>query len=218
MSTKTISLFCLLLLVCCSLQAQSSGNASRSKKADASTAVVQPNLEDAKLELERQRIDLQRQQLELQKQQPEIELEKLRVERSKAIWTGLATMVPILIAFSTLWYTARSQNRQERLQRELQEYQMRIQFRIKAAELAMSATRPSAALARARMLQAMFPDDLPKGFAESIDAGKYSGTSPETKRELLKLVVEDLEHKEEIIHLWKALFPRDSWVDDLKLK
>lgn len=135
----------------------------------------------------------------------EIEREKLKVERLKAWLTGLSIFVPLIVAALSFAFSTLSQAQQAR-----------YDFEIKAAEIVLGASSPSAAAAKARALADLFPDQLPADFAESFDSSLYGGPSSEGKKEFLQLMIEYPDHRREIIWLWERLFPGDTWIDDIR--
>ena len=136
-----------------------------------------------------------------------LEREKFEVEIKKVWLTAVATAVPLLIALGTVLLQLRSAHR-------LKEEEARTGFELKAAELVLSSYSPTAAIARARLLTQMFPQRLPKDFAESFPADIFPGTKIwELKSELLEQLSRNPSLRAQIISDWKKAYPRDIWVD-----
>lgn len=95
-----------------------------------------------------------------------LEKEKIAAERLKAWSTALSIFVPLLIAALTVFYNVR-----------LQENRARIDFELKATEIAMSASSPTAATNKAAVLVELFPDRLSVRFREVFD--KMYGKTPQ---------------------------------------
>jgi hypothetical protein len=154
------------------------------------------------LEIERERLQLERHKLELER-------EKLSVERSKAKWTAISISVTLVAALSTVVLGIWSQHQQAQ-----------NQFEIKAAEIVLRTDSASQALDTARALATMFPGRLPKSFAQSFDPLTVPSFGPDiiaAKTELLRLLPGKTEQqKQEIIALWKALFPDDVSFRDVR--
>jgi len=88
----------------------------------------------------------------------------------------------------------------------------------------MNTQNPFEAANKAKALDALFPDRLPHDFAASFEPEDY-GTPPpnssvksiiESKKELMRMLIDHREQKQEIIQMWMQLFPGDMWVNDLK--
>jgi hypothetical protein len=148
------------------------------------------NLEHEKIELERQRI--------------QAEFEKLKTERFKVWWTGLSILVPLLVAAITLGFSAWNQAQQAQ-----------SQFELKVAEIVMSEKSSVEASNKAKAFAKLFPNRLPAGFAETFDPYLFGGPPSAPKKELLKLILEHRDQKQEIIKMWGQLFPEDEWVKNL---
>lgn len=134
----------------------------------------------------------------------ELEKEKLKAERSKSIWTNLSIFIPLLIAALTIAYNAWSQTQQSR-----------ETFKLKAAEIVLSADSPSAAHGKAIFLAALFNDELPPDFDENAEevAKMFSSNFLETR------IQESPEQKEALINAWLFLHPEDKdeeWLNALR--
>jgi hypothetical protein len=128
----------------------------------------------------------------------EIELLKLKLERSKMKWTAASIFVPLLAALATVaygfWSTAK---------------QAELAFQLEAAKSVMQVQSPSDAKARAKMLNAMFPQLLPETFSSSFNAASL----PEDyyKFEFAKLVAGRGLTAPQTAELWRTLFANDVW-------
>ena len=98
---------------------------------------------------------------------------KARIEIWKGLISGAALLIPLLIGI----YSIRAQARSN--------------FELKAAEIVMNAKNVFGVRKRADVLRELFPDKLRQDFADSFDPQKHTspGPSPESKLELLKLIV-----------------------------
>jgi hypothetical protein len=163
----------------------------------------------AKTDLDQEKIKIEREKMEIEREKIRLENEKLAIERSKTKWTVASIFIPLLIGALSIAYSAYSQVQQAR-----------YDFELKVAELVMSSENPTGSMNRARAIQALFPERLPDKFAASFDPKLYSvpKTSDSSKKELLKLIVEHPDQKQEIIELWSLLFPGDDWILDIKEK
>ncbi len=139
-----------------------------------------------------------------------LERERLEVEKMKAKWTAVSVVVPLLAAIFTVAFGLWSNHQQAK-----------SQFEAKVAEVVMQSPSPQEALGRAQTFMAMFPDRLPKNFAKAFDTDQFTNHQvgvAESKKEFLKLLVDKGLTKEEIVKVWKHLFPGDEWVKDFSLE
>lgn len=146
----------------------------------------------------------------LEREKLSIEREKLEVERIKAKWNAIAVVVPLLAAILTVAFGLWTHNQQAE-----------SQFEIKVAEIVMQSGSPMEALGRAQAFMAMFPDRLPKDFAKPFDPQEFTNQEtgvPESKKEFLILLADKGLTKEEIVKIWKHLFPGDEWMKDFSLE
>jgi hypothetical protein len=172
--------------------------------------------------LERQKFDLERQKLADEtaaaRERERIEWAKLDFERSSAYRSLFSSMVPLLVALGTLFYSIWSFRKQAKLQNEMQAHASQAQFVVKAAEIAFAGKTPVAVGNRAALLQAIFDDWLPKKFASSFDPAKYGGgkkEGPEEKKFFLELLLKYPSQMPEIFELWNVLFG-DEWLERVK--
>jgi hypothetical protein len=95
------------------------------------------------------------------------------------------------------------------------------QFQSKVAEIVMQSGSPREALGRAQTFMAMFPDRLPKDFAKAFNPEEFTNQemyAQQAKKEFLKLLADKGLTKEEIVKVWKHLFPGDHWMKDFSLE
>lgn len=157
-----------------------------------------------------------------------LEYQKLEVERSKAIWSAMATIVPLLAALGTLIYSVWSFSKQTTqtatLQKDaatetarLQNESAKLQFEIKAAEIAFAGKTPEAVTNRANVLKTIFGARLPENFPPPLDPKQHGGgkESPEEKLFFLELLLKYPDKETEIIKGWEVLFG-DTWLDRVK--
>jgi hypothetical protein len=119
---------------------------------------------------------------------------KNQTELLKAVISGFSLAVPILIGI----YTLRVQNKNN--------------FDLKAAEIVMDANNPIGVKRKAAVLQALFPARLSSDFSASFDPKNYISIGPSTdsKLKLLQIIVDNPGKEEEIVTLWRRMFPDDS--------
>ncbi|HMG04142.1 MAG TPA: hypothetical protein VK581_01700 [Chthoniobacterales bacterium] len=134
-----------------------------------------------------------------------LERDKLRVERKKLWLMPLSFVTPVAIAAATIIFGFWSHHERAK-----------ADFDLKTAEIIMSSPTASGTRNRARALAALFPNRVSPNFADSFTPSDYGAPNIARQEKLLQLVVEHPERKEEIIAMWKRLFPRDSWADSLQ--
>ena len=143
---------------------------------------------------------------DIEQQRLALEREKLKVEWFKAWWTGFSILIPLLIAAGTFFYN--SQNQRE---------QARIDFKLKAAEIVLNAQGPTEAKNKAAAMAALFPDYLPSDFAENFKPLDYGSPKISTPQiELLTLIIEHPDQRNEIIDMWLHVAPFDKWAEKLR--
>ncbi len=149
-----------------------------------------------------------------QKNDNSLEIERLKLERErvkiewfKAWWTGFSILIPLLIAAGTLYFNAKSQQEQAR-----------VDFKLKAVEITLNASSPTEAKNKAEAMAKLFPNDLPADFAKNFDVTEYGAPKiSDSKKALLTLIIEHPEQRNEIIDMWIAIAPYDeAWAEKLK--
>jgi hypothetical protein len=104
----------------------------------------------------------------------------------------------------------------------LQRRTARADFATHAAEIVMNNASPIEAAGRAKALVALFPKELDAGFAATFDPnGFYDRVEYERQQEaaakmaLLALIAAHPDQRNELIVLWRQMFPADHWIDDI---
>ena len=126
--------------------------------------------ESADLSLQQERLELEKQKslldVEIENKKLGIERDKLRIEEASSKWSALSAAGPLTIALGTLAFSIWSFRKQGRQQADMQLEAARLQFEIKAAEIAFSGRTPKAVANRAKVLKAFFPNRLPDDFTQ----------------------------------------------------
>jgi hypothetical protein len=174
--------------------------------------------EDLAAQRERLELDKKKFASDREKEGKELEIEKakLEVEQSKVPWSAASTIVPLLAALFTIGYSVWSFRKQNTLQSEAQKAAAKLDFEIKAAEIAFAGKSPQAVQNRGGTLKEMFGDRLPDKFPGSFDPKLYGGDKedPEGKKLLLELLLKYPDKKEDILKYWDQLFPGDyQWLE-----
>jgi hypothetical protein len=172
--------------------------------------VFAESLENRKLELERDKFT---EEVKTNREKSQIEWEKLQVEKLNANRSLISSSLPLLAAFATLAFSIWSFRKQAQQQTAMQAETARLQFEVKAAEIAFSGKTPEAVANRAKALKAMFDGRLPQNFASSFDPGQHGGgkEDPEAKKFFVELLLKYPDRKSEIFGLWHELFG-DEWL------
>lgn len=140
-------------------------------------------------------IALQRERLALDRSNAD---RSARIEYLKAAITGVSIFIPLIAAV----IVARSQ--------------ARASFELKAAELVLGSPDPYAARKRADVVKTLFPARLPRDFADAFQPEDHAGVGPsaQSKLELLKLIAANPAREQDLVVLWRRMYPGDS-VDKL---
>jgi hypothetical protein len=163
-------------------------------------------------------IQLQQDRLEFEKEKAiedrKLERERLDFDKTKhnsdelnaksnARLSAIATIVPVLAACLTIGFGIWNYRKGARLQ-----------FEIKAAEIAFERETAKAVQNRAIALKKMFGDRLPKGFPAPFDLAELGGNKedPEGKLTFLELILKYPDKQPQITRLWKELFD-DDWLE-----
>lgn len=142
----------------------------------------------------------------MEEQQLALEREKLKVEWFKAWWTGFSILVPLLIAVGTFFYN--SQNQRE---------QARVDFKLKAAEIVFNTQGPTEAKNKATAMTTLFPDYLSSDFAENFIPLDYGSPKISSSQiQLITLIIEHPDQRNEIIDMWLKVAPFDKWAEKLR--
>lgn len=94
----------------------------------------------------------------------------------------------------------------------------RSQFALKTAELIFATQNYGQMIAKARVMAAFYPDELPSGFAAKLEdndllrdlAKQYPDSHMDSKIELLKEIVAHPEQEDKILLRWEWMFPDDK--------
>jgi hypothetical protein len=179
-----------------------------------STSSVAPSLEVGRLTLDRERLDFEK-----QKAIDEIKMaqEKLVQERTTAVWSAASTTLPFLAAFFTFGYSIWSFRKQATETARLQNESSKLQFEIKAAEIAFSGKSPKAVENRGIVLKKMFGERLPQNFPAPFDAEAHGGgkEAPAEKLAFLELLLKYPSERQKIVEFWSALFS-DPWLERIR--
>jgi hypothetical protein len=119
--------------------------------------------------------------------------------------------------FFTLGYSIWSFRKQATETARLQNDSAKLQFEIKAAEIAFSGKSPKAVQNRGTVLKKMFGDRLPENFPAPFDAEAHGGgkETPAEKLVFLELLLKYPDKKQEIVEFWAGLFS-DQWLERVK--
>jgi len=153
--------------------------------------------------------DLKKATMALEQKRLEIETQKLDLERSKAKWTAISVVVPLLAATATVAYGFWSTQKQSELN-----------FQLEAAKSIMQAPNPNEALGRAEFFTQIFPGRLPNNFIKPTDTTKYhtaTDTSVAPKMEFIRTLANAGLSADQIAELWRTMFFGDEWAKEEQL-
>jgi hypothetical protein len=196
-------------------------HAEQTSQAHKGTSTGTPNARE--LLIQRERLELDKQKFasdaNIENRKLDIEREKLHIEESTSRWSALSAVGPVTIALAALVFSVWSFLRQGKQQSAMQLEAAKLQFEIKAAELAFSGKTARAVANRAKALKTIFPVRLPGDFAEGFSPTDLVGNKEpsEEKKFFLELLLKYPEKKGEVFGLWEKLFPGDQdWLDRVK--
>jgi hypothetical protein len=142
---------------------------------------------------------------------------RVRVEERKAkqgFLTRVGVVIPLAVALLALAGNVWSEHRarEDRIQAA------RDAFELKVADLVMDTTGPFETRGRANAMKQLFPKRLGADFASSFDPEQASDRKKferdqrvAAKKELLKLLAEHPDDRDQILSTWRQLFPADEW-------
>jgi hypothetical protein len=173
------------------------------------------------LSLQKDRLNFERQKAlsdaEIENKKLAIESEKLRLDNSASKWAGVSSAGPLIVALGTLVFSILSFRTQGRQQANLQLDAAKLQFDIKAAEIAFAGQSPTAVANRAKALKAIFPSRLPSDFTTGFSPSEFGGKeSPEGKKLFMELLLKYPGKEAQVVDLWARVFPGDTWLDRVK--
>jgi len=156
-------------------------------------AVMNDNIEQKKLELEKRRLEF-----EIEKQKDQIKLERIKT---------LGILIPLVLVVITFMVDNYEKNQDYQNELLMKKIDSNNSFKLQAAQIVMNAESPRASYNRARVLQALFPYYLNSSFPERFDPAMF-GTP--AKMDLAKLIIDHPMQRNEIIDLWISIYPGDA--------
>jgi hypothetical protein len=152
----------------------------------------------------------------------ETEKDRLKFDREnkngRDFWIAIiqvgAAAIAVGVPVWTAVFSARA-DRKRRLEeqdrdRDQREKNEKLQFQLKAAEIAMAARDSTEVKSKAQILATLFPERLPQDFAAHLDPSKIRfGPGREMRLELLKLLVMYPEKREDLLKIWSVMWPGD---------
>jgi hypothetical protein len=152
---------------------------------------------DSPSTFEEQRIEIEREKLNVEK-------EGIKFERFKLITTSISVCVPLLALFATVFLGIWSQKQKDT-----------NDFNLKAAEITLNTDNPWVTYNKAQSLRQIFPKILPDDFAKTFNPETIGVDETNSKKELFNLIAAHPEHAKQIIQIWMAIFPGDTWIEDV---
>lgn len=180
---------------------QPDSHSTADQKAHSAPSVTPPAQE--------QQLAVDRERLQFEKQKFVVETEN---EKTKEHWSAASAIGPMIAALFTLCYGIWSFRETAKLQ-----------FEIKAAEIAFEGKTPKAVENRVKFLKSLFGKRLPDNFPTRIGTGEYNGSkdapadkeAPAEKITFLELLLKYPGKEHQIFSLWTALF-EDPWLERVK--
>ena len=158
------------------------------------------------------RSQFEREKLRLEQEKVSIERDKAEIEREKAMWTAIASIVPLAAVLLTVAFGVWSSTQQMRIQTLSQIDAAKLAFEMKAAEIAFAAKTPEGVLNRGKVLKAMFGTRLPGSFLQSFVPRDVVGESEPAQEKLVLMghLAEHIADGDKILAYWQKLFPGDK--------
>lgn len=138
----------------------------------------------------------------------DLENRKIRLEWCKTILIAL----PLFVGLYSI-------HKQIKTAFAIKEVEARNSFELKTAEILLNSRTPGHLHLKAKALIRLFPQaPLPANFAQLVNAfnpDEFFGPGAEWKLELFKALAQGSSKKEELVTLWKEIFPEDKWIERL---
>jgi hypothetical protein len=181
----------------------SRGSHSNGRRSARQAASGTPSTEERRLALDRDRLEFEKQKFAVETKR---ENDKLQNERTQQYWSSASAIVPIIAALLTLVYGIMSLRETAKLQ-----------FFIKAAEIAFAGKTPEAVENRSKLLKKIFGTRLPDNFPPQFDPGEHGGGKepPEGKVPFVEMLLKYPGQDQKILGLWTELFG-DAWLKRVK--
>jgi hypothetical protein len=170
---------------------------------------------DRSASVEERKLDLETAKFEFEKKKYGEEMVKRqRDSHRESIQTwigGGVVIVPILLAIIGVWVEAYKRRVEESAQRVSREESEKLQFQLKAAEIAFDVRNSREIQPKAAALAQLFPERLPKHFAKNLDPDtiRFGPPATDAKLELLKLLAQYPTQRTVILRTWGHMFPTD---------
>lgn len=165
--------------------------------------------------VEEKKLDLERAKFEFEKVKYKDELDQKRRDSQndliKTVVAALSLGVPFLIAVIGVWAESRNRRRNDIAERDSREKNEKLQFQLKAAEIALDVRNSGEIQPKAAALAQLFPDRLPQNFAKNLDPEtiRFGPPTTDAKMELLKLLAQYPNERGAILRIWSHMFPAD---------
>ena len=175
------------------------------------------SVEERKLELEIKKFEFEKnEKLDFEKKKFSEEMDHKRLDSSREnrkMWVEFCGVaVPLLVAIIGVWVETYKRRVEESAQRISQEESEKLQFQLKAAEIAFDVRNSREIQPKAAALAQLFPERLPKDFAKNLDPDtiRFGPPATEAKLELLKLLAQYPNQRTVILRTWGHMFPLDT--------
>ncbi|WP_292533467.1 hypothetical protein [Methylocystis sp.] len=130
----------------------------------------------------------------------DVELKKLSIEQQKLKWMAASVIVTLWAAIGTVAYGFWSTKKSAELN-----------FQLEVAKAVRNEKGPVEAEARARYYQAIFPGRLPVDFFKQEEPFKFDSVEGDARMEYFKVIASKNYSPNELLDLWRILFPGDEW-------
>lgn len=169
--------------------------------------IVADSLTPYKIEIEK---------LSIEKRKLDMEFKKLGIEESKAFqqWsTSVLTFLTIITSAIVAFVTFRGNLKNVETSRRNAEEAAKIQSKLKAMDVVIAANSNTNATQRIKLVNHIFGEEV-------IKEGEFKveGIGPghdHNRKELIKMIIDNLDKKREVIDLWKISFGTSGFGEDI---
>ena len=173
----------------------------------------------AEIDIKRQANKLKADEVTLKKAELEFKKQEAALSREAEYWKNVATFASVIAAALAVAAPFFVGVRSVAAQRRIAAEQAKLQFQMKAVDLVLqNSANSKQAKERARALVVLFKSEwLPKGFADDFDHADFridAGSSAGRRLELIKLLAEYPNSRQQVLKDWYVVNRGDWWFID----
>jgi len=147
----------------------------------------------------------EREKLDIEREKIVIEHEKLKQQRESNFLTGMALVLSALVGLGTIAYNIRNANKQARLQAKL-----------KAIEVVMSAAGPGSAKQRLEIVNDILGGEVRLNLNPAdLELAGIGAGHDQNRRELLKMLADHPDNQKSILEQWAVIFGSTNLIKNI---